>query len=159
RGATPAVGLLADARLGLRALADELPRHNRRREPRTEELRALKARADELVMSVQPQAEFALAIRESLPPGGVIVHDVTQIGHWAPQGLPVERPLTLVGSGYQGTLGCGLGIALGVKVANPTKPVVAVCGDGGLMYQIQELATAALHNINVIGIVFNDSAY
>ncbi|TMC57629.1 MAG: TPP-binding protein, partial [Chloroflexi bacterium] len=59
----------------------------------------------------------------------------------------------------QGTLGYGFATALGVKVAHPDKPVVSVNGDGGFMYNVQELATAVLHKIALVAIVFNDSAF
>ncbi len=62
-------------------------------------------------------------------------------------------------SGYQGNLGSGFQTALGVKVAHPDTPVVAICGDGGFMFGVQELATAAQYGIGVIALVFNNRAY
>ena len=49
--------------------------------------------------------------------------------------------------------------ALGAQVGNPDKKVVSVNGDGGFMYNVQELSTAALHGIDVVAIVFADGAY
>jgi acetolactate synthase-1/2/3 large subunit len=46
-----------------------------------------------------------------------------------------------------------------VKVAHPDKPVVAICGDGGFMFAVQELATAAQYGINVVTLVFNNNAF
>ena len=63
------------------------------------------------------------------------------------------------GSGYQGTLGHAYPSALGAEVARPEQAVVALAGDGGFMYNVQELATAVLHGINVVALVFNDGAY
>ena len=60
---------------------------------------------------------------------------------------------------YYGNLGYAYPTALGAKVAQPDKAVVAVCGDGGFMFNVQELATAAKHQINVVAVVFNDNAY
>jgi acetolactate synthase-1/2/3 large subunit len=48
---------------------------------------------------------------------------------------------------------------LGAKVACPDRPVVAIAGDGGFMYNVQELATAVQHGINVVAVVFDDGAY
>src|SRR5439155_789057 len=48
---------------------------------------------------------------------------------------------------------------LGAKVACPRRPVVAISGDGGFMYNVQELSTAAKYGINVVQLVFNDNAY
>ena len=61
--------------------------------------------------------------------------------------------------GYQGTLGFGFPSALGVKVANPDRAVVSITGDGGFMFAMPELATAVQYGINVVTIVFDNSAY
>ena len=50
-------------------------------------------------------------------------------------------------------------MALGAKVAQPERAVVALSGDGGFLYNSQELATAVQYGINVVVIVFNDNAY
>ena len=65
----------------------------------------------------------------------------------------------MIGPGYQGTLGCGFATALGAQVGNPGKKVVAVSGDGGFMYNVQELATMKHYNIPLVAIVFNDNAF
>jgi acetolactate synthase-1/2/3 large subunit len=49
--------------------------------------------------------------------------------------------------------------AIGVKVANPDKPVLAIAGDGGFMFNVQELATAVQQGINIVMLVFDDGAY
>lgn len=99
------------------------------------------------------------AIRAALPEDGFICFDVTQVGYYASWGFPVYRPRHYIPSGYQGTLGYGFPTALGVKVAHPDAPVVCVAGDGGLMFDIQELATAVQHNINLVTVVFNDQGF
>src|SRR6266446_2862093 len=53
----------------------------------------------------------------------------------------------------------GVPSALGAKVAQPDRPVVAICGDGGFMYNAQEMSTAVKYGINVVAVVFNDEAY
>ena len=74
-------------------------------------------------------------------------------------GWKALEPRTYVTCGYQGTLGFGYPTALGVKVANPTKPVLSILGDGGFMFAVQELATAVQEEIGVIALVFNNSSY
>ena len=69
------------------------------------------------------------------------------------------KPRTYVTEGYQGTLGFGFQTALGAKVAYPDRAVVAVTGDGGFMFGVQELATAVNYNIGVVVVVFNNGAY
>jgi acetolactate synthase-1/2/3 large subunit len=71
----------------------------------------------------------------------------------------VYRPRTFISSGYQGTLGSGFPSALGVKVAHPDQPVVAICGDGGFLFAVQELATAVQYGISVVTLVFNNCAF
>jgi acetolactate synthase-1/2/3 large subunit len=61
--------------------------------------------------------------------------------------------------GYQGTLGFGFPTALGVKVGNPDKPVVAITGDGGFMFGVQELAAAVQYDINLVTVLFNNNAF
>ncbi len=70
----------------------------------------------------------------------------TRSRRWAsPRGcaLPIEKPRTFLSPGYQDNLGWGFGTALGAKAAMPDRKVLAIAGDGGFMYQVGELATAA----------------
>ena len=84
---------------------------------------------------------------------------MTQIGYVSRFAFPAYRPRTFLSSGYQGTLGWGFATAIGAKHALPDVPVVAACGDGGFMFNVQELATAVHHKIPLVAIVFNDGAY
>ena len=97
-----------------------------------------------------PQLAFLDAIRAALPEDGILVEDLTQIGYVARLAFPVHGPRQYISTGYQGTLGYGYPTALGAKVARPERAVVALAGDGGFMYNVQELATAAQHGINVV---------
>jgi len=154
-----AIGIVADARRGLDALAARLPRYNRRRPSRRDELVAAKQRTQERLLSLQPQAAYAMAIREELPDDAIVVSESTQVGYWAHMGFPVYAPRTYLTSGYQGTLGYGFATALGAQVGAPDRRVVSINGDGGFMYNVQELSTLVRHRLNVITIVFNDNAY
>jgi acetolactate synthase-1/2/3 large subunit len=62
-------------------------------------------------------------------------------------------------SGYQGTLGYGYATALGAQVGNPDRKVVSINGDGGFMYNVQELSTQAQQGIPLVTVVFNDNGY
>ena len=106
-----------------------------------------------------PQDAYLSAIRSSLPEDAVLVFDVTQLGYAAEAMFPVTGPRTYLASGYQGTLGWSLPAALGAADALPGRQVAVICGDGGAMYNIQELATAQLHNIPVTVIIFNDGCF
>jgi acetolactate synthase-1/2/3 large subunit len=98
-------------------------------------------------------------IREVLPADGFFTDEISQVGFASWFGFPVYKPRTFVGSGYQGTLGAGFPTALGVKAANPNKPVVAICGDGGFMFAASELATAAQHGLSVVVLIFNNRSF
>ena len=102
---------------------------------------------------------FLRAIRAALPEDGVFVEDVTQVGFMGRLAFPVAAPRLYLSPGYQDNLGWGYGTALGVQAALPDRAVVAICGDGGFMYQAQELATAVRHKLPLVAIVFDDGAF
>ena len=129
------------------------------RESRVEELSALKAERFNPGTVIEPQESFTKAIRGVMPDDGIFISGMTQIGYYSRNKYEVYEPRTYITSSYYGNLGYAYPTALGAKVAQPDKAVVAVCGDGGFMFNVQELATAAKHHINVVAIVFNDNAY
>ena len=89
-----------------------------------------------------------------------MLHELSQAGFTTYTGAyPVLGPRTYISEGYQGTLGFGFPTALGVKVANPGRAVVSITGDGGFMFGLQELATAAQYRIALVTIVFNNGSY
>jgi acetolactate synthase-1/2/3 large subunit len=155
----PTVGLVGDSAPVLRALLDALPRHNRKRASRADELRGLRAESDARLARFQPQIGLLEAIRAELPENGIFVDELTQLGYMARLSFPVYRPRTFLTPGYQGTLGWGVATALGAKVAKPDAPVVAVSGDGGFMFTMPELATAVQHRIPIVVVLVNDGAY
>jgi acetolactate synthase-1/2/3 large subunit len=158
RVARPAIGIVADAKQALAALDKALGAYEH--PSRQRELEELKAKTQaRLEETLGPQCEYLAAIRAELPDDGIYVEDLTQVGYVGRLAFPVYRPRTYIHSGYQGTLGHCYATALGAKVASPDKPVVSISGDGGFMYNVQELATAALHGIDVVAIVFADGAY
>ncbi len=159
RNVTPTVGIVADARLALAALRDELDGVKRKGASRLPEIEAARGRADDILFELQPQASFAGAIRAALPDDGVFICDVNQISYWSWIGFPVYEPRTFLTSGYQGTLGASYATALGAQVGQPDRKVVSINGDGGFGYNLQELATARQHNIAAVAVVFDDSAY
>ncbi len=155
----PDVALVGDAAPQLRALLAALPRHNRPRPTRTEELDGHRGWLAERLSRLEPQVSFLKAIRAALPEDGIFVDEVSQIGFASRVALPIEKPRTFLSPGYQDNLGWGFGTALGAKVAMPDRKVLAIAGDGGFLYQIGELATAARHNIAVVVVVFDNGAF
>ena len=108
---------------------------------------------------IQPHAGYLAAIREVLPEDGFLVEEICQAGFTSLFAFPVYRPRTFVTGGFQGALGFGFPTALGVKVAHPDKPVVSITGDGGFLFSISELASAAQHNIAAVTVLFNNGAF
>lgn len=94
-----------------------------------------------------------------MPENGIFVDELTQIGYVSRFAFPSYQPRTFLSTGYQGTLGYGIATALGAAHAKPDTPVVSIAGDGGAMFTISELATAAHHNIPLNIVVMNDNAY
>jgi acetolactate synthase-1/2/3 large subunit len=158
RHGAPAVGVVADAKPALAVLRDLLD-GIRAQPSRRQELRERKKAAAQQLNAFQPQAAFAQAIRAALPDDGITVNDLTQVTFFATVGFPVYAPRTFIGPGYQGTLGSAFATALGAKVGNLDRPVLAIAGDGGFLYTIAELATQAQHGLNVVSVVFNDGAF
>jgi acetolactate synthase-1/2/3 large subunit len=159
RTVVPTVGIAGDAKLALAELVERIGKHNQRRDSRRDQVATLKKVLGDTLNAVDPQANLGLAIRNSIPDDAIVVTESTQVGYWARSGLPIYAPRTFIGSGYQGTLGNGFPTALGAKVGNPDKKVVSLNGDGGFMFNCQELATTVQHNIGVVIVVFDDGAY
>jgi acetolactate synthase-1/2/3 large subunit len=151
------IGIVGDSADAARALTDVVaPGGNAERAAAI-----ARAKADTLadIQRVQPQMSFLSAIRDVLPDDGIICDEMTQVGYVSWFGFPFHAPRTLITSGFSGTLGAGFPTALGVKVAMPDRPVISLNGDGGFLFAGSELATAMQHGINLITIVFNNSAY
>ena len=154
------VGIVADARDGTADLVAAVKRAGyAKSRGRRGEIREAAATAQTEIQRIQPQMAYLNILREVLPANAIVTDELSQFGFASWYGFPVYEPRTFITSGYQGTLGSGFPTALGAKVANPDKPVVAITGDGGFMFGVQELATAVQFNIGVVTLVFNNNAY
>lgn len=160
RIASPAVGIVADARTALRELIAALEDVNISRPSREQELRALKAALrSEMQDTIGPLLGILDVIRQELPEDGFLVDEITQVGYASWYAFPVYSARHFISSGYQGNLGYGYATAIGVQIGNPDKKVLALGGDGGFLYQVQEMATAARYGLNLVVIVFNNNAF
>ena len=99
------------------------------------------------------------AMQKGVPEDAFIVWDVTQFGYYARTHWKVNHPKTYIDSGYSFNLGYAFPTALGVKVANPDRPVVCMAGDGGFMFNASELSTAIKYGINVVTVIFRNDSY
>jgi acetolactate synthase-1/2/3 large subunit len=98
-------------------------------------------------------------IRDVLPRDGFFVREVNQIGFTSWYAFPVFEPRTYVTEAFSGTLGYGFPTALGVKVAHPDRAVICASSDGGFLFGLQELASAAQEKIGLVTLVFNNNAF
>ena len=155
----PDAGIHADARMALVELSAALAHSGIDPRSREEELAGIKKQVQKDIEEIKPQVGYLRAIRDVLPRDGFFVEEISQMGFASYFGFPVYEPRTFVTCGYQGTLGFGFPTALGVKVGNPTKPVVSITGDGGFMFGVQELAAAVQHDIGLVTVVFNNNAF
>jgi acetolactate synthase-1/2/3 large subunit len=157
----PGMLMNADAGLAMASLADELPAtppgHRRLLAPaRAAQMRAW---AQAQIDAIEPQASFVRALRNAIPEDGIFVNELTQVGYFARVAYSVYAPGTLIGPGYQGTLGYGFPTGLGAAAGNPGRVVVSITGDGGFGWTLQELATAARYNLSHITVVMADGAF
>ncbi len=154
---TPTVALLADARCALEALSAELGPGAKPADPA---LVALKQQAQREARATAPWRTAVLdAVRAALPRDGILSVDMTMVGYQANTTYPAYAPHTLlVPSGF-GTLGFALPVAIGAKAAVGSRPVVALVGDGGFQFTMQEVATAIQHRLGVAILLVNDNSY
>jgi acetolactate synthase-1/2/3 large subunit len=157
---TPDAAIVADARAGTSELLVAVRKAGyTKTRGRRAAIREASAAALLEIQKIQPQMAYLNILREVLPPNAIVTDELSQVGFTSWYGFPVYEPRTFITSGYQGTLGSGFPTALGAKVAHPDRTVVAITGDGGFMFGVQELATAVQFNIGVVVLVFNNNAY
>ncbi len=86
----------------------------------------------------------------------VITTDVGQNQLWTTQFLELTEKKQMLTSGGLGTMGYGLPAAIGAKIGNPDRDVIAICGDGGIQMNIQEMATAIVYELPIIICILNN---
>ena len=153
------LGLVGDARKTLEELYGLLSSAVPAREDRRTEMDEIRARRAEGMVRVEPQAAFVEAVRAAMPEDGILVPGMTQVGYYSRTNFQTYYPGTFLTSSYFGNLGYAYPVALGAKVARPDRAVVALSGDGGFLFNSQELSTAVKHGINAVVVVFDDGAF
>lgn len=110
--------------------------------------------------ATDPLSHYGLinAVAACVDDNAVISTDVGQHQMWTAQAYPLNRPRQWLTSGGLGTMGFGLPAAIGAALAEPARKVLCFSGDGSLMMNIQEMATAAENQLDVKIILMNNEA-
>ncbi|MGH3658509.1 MAG: thiamine pyrophosphate-dependent enzyme, partial [Micromonosporaceae bacterium] len=103
-------------------------------------------------------AAAAHAIAAGLPEDAVVVEEAITSGHPLRSVLRLDRPRSYVHT-VGGGLGWGIGAAIGTRLGDPSRPVVAVIGDGSAMFGVQGLWTATRHDVPVTFVIMNNGEY
>lgn len=114
----------------------------------------------EQINKSDPLSHFGLiaAVADAVDNDAIITTDVGQHQMWVAQAYPLCRPRQWLTSGGLGTMGFGLPAAIGAALSEPSRKIVCFTGDGSIMMNIQEMATAAEHNLDIKIILMNNQA-
>jgi thiamine pyrophosphate-dependent acetolactate synthase large subunit-like protein len=153
----PALAIVGDARDGLGGLAEALGPDTPHAEWEAGELEALRAVRGRRWTPLNDR--LIRLLRETLDPGAIVVNDQTGINYWMEWHFPVLEPRTFLYPVGSATLGYAVPAAIGARIARPDRAVVAVTGDGGFLFSVNELATAVKYRLGVVFLVLNDNRY
>lgn len=103
--------------------------------------------------------DYIDALRTAIPRDGIITHDMTSLSYECHQRFPVYGTRRYLSPHGYGTLGFSMPAAIGAKIGAPEREVVAVVGDGGYQFTMEELAVAIQHEVTLPIVIFNDSTY
>jgi acetolactate synthase-1/2/3 large subunit len=154
----PVQGLAGDAR---QLLDDLLPRVETRKRDGAARAAAVRDRIAAGLAEQDRRLERGLleTIRSAVPGDAVTTWDMTILAYWAAAHFPVLEPRSFLYPLGSGTLGYAWPAALGASLAVPGSRPLAVVGDGGFLYGIQELATARQYGLSVTVLVVDDGGY
>lgn len=156
RDYTPTVGLLADAGPALAALTQRIAGGRKADAGR---VAAMRAANDAELRPLQKMHMAVLeAVRAALPEDGQLFTDMTQIAYTANYRFPFEKPRRGFHPNGFGTLGYALPAAIGGKIACPDRPTLAIAGDAGFLFTVQELGTAVELGLPLPILLWNNDA-
>ncbi|MGW7268170.1 thiamine pyrophosphate-binding protein [Streptomyces sp. NPDC054842] len=155
----PALGIHADARPALQALLETVS--PRRDDTAAERVRTVLAKVADRIAGQELALEQRVlaSVRRALPAGSPSFWDMTILAYWAWSAFDAKGPNLMHSAQGAGGLGYGFPAALGAAVADPTRPVLAVSGDGGALYSVAELATAVQYGLDVTWLIVDDGGY
>jgi acetolactate synthase-1/2/3 large subunit len=155
RRAIPDVSLLGDSRITLTALAQELnvSCSNSGSE------RAANLRKSARAGVRQDLLPWIDAIEQTIPKGTVVALDSTQLAYAAHTVMECNTPRSWLAPFGFGTLGCALPMAIGAAIADATKPVLAIVGDGGWLFTVAEMAAAIDEGVTMVMVLWDNRGY
>jgi acetolactate synthase-1/2/3 large subunit len=103
--------------------------------------------------------QIIYGIRKVLGHDDILISDVGSVKFWAAKFYPVYRNNTFILSNGFASMGFAFPSAITAKLIYPERNVVALCGDGGFLMNLQDLETACRLNLNIVVVIFNDSGY
>ncbi|MGW2488659.1 thiamine pyrophosphate-binding protein [Streptomyces sp. NPDC001606] len=155
----PALGIHADARLALQALLETVEERTDPTVPERVKTLLAKVAGRLADQELTLEQDVLTAVRRALPAGAPSFWDMTILSYWAWSAFDPHGPNTMHSAQGAGGLGYAFPAALGAAVADPTRPVLAVSGDGGAAYSIAELATARQYGLDVTWLIVDDGGY
>ena len=157
---TSQVQLIADAAVGLAAVIDALPQAV---PPAAAVHRVSDLRSKCAEQAGQDGAAWVAvnqALRRALPAGSTVAGDSSQVTYFGTAHFfPVQRPGEFLYMAGFATLGYGLPAAIGAKIADPSRAVAVLLGDGALMFSVQEIVTAVEQRLPIPIVVMDNSGY
>lgn len=150
------LSILADSALTLRALLAKLPEGKINRAPAAD-IATLRRNMRSAVTTLEAKHIKVLdTVRAALPEDGFVVGDMTQIAYTGCVHYQTHKPRTWFFPMGYGTMGYALPAAIGAKLATPKRPGVVLAGDGGLLFTVQELATAVELELPLAIVLWNN---
>src|SRR5574337_183793 len=155
------VELVGDARLTLEHILGELDKQSSCPQgfERSEVIRTKRQTLERVKVKYPAEVKLLEDIRHVMKRDAIVANDSTVATYWMRRYFEVFEPRTFLWAMGSGTIGFGLPAAIGAKLANPDRQVLALCGDGGFLFSCQELATAVKYRIAIVVLLFNDHAF
>ncbi|OGA20515.1 MAG: hypothetical protein A3I02_04655 [Betaproteobacteria bacterium RIFCSPLOWO2_02_FULL_67_26] len=156
----PTLALESDAKFALQDLLAALrARKIPPRQSRLAEVAAIREEAwRELRQRVPEEMKLLESIRSVLPRDAIVAAQ-SIVGHWARYVLEMYQPGSFLFANSFGSMGFAFHAAIGAKIGQPGRPVVAFCGDGGFMFGCGEMATIAHYRLNIPIVIINNGGY
>jgi acetolactate synthase-1/2/3 large subunit len=155
RRAIPEVSLLGDSNITLTALAQELSVSL----SNNGTVRATELQESARVGVRQDLLPWIDAMEQVIPKGTTVALDSTQLAYAAHTVMACNTPRSWLAPFGFGTLGCALPMAIGAAVADSTKPVLAIVGDGGWLFTVAEMAAAIDEGVHMVMVLWDNRGY